>query len=111
MKEFHVGVEEYKCDENLMSLAKKYVARGTKKNLPTIKEYARVAGLPNARKVEVKELLRINGVDARVVKHTEKEEYAKTGDNNLLESIKMTIQEEKDRLGRLDDNRKAFGAH
>ncbi len=107
MKEFHVG-EAYKRDENLANLVKKYVANGSKKNLTKIKEDAREAGLHSARKAEVDALMFASGVEARTVKHADKEEYANTGDESILESIKTTIQKEKDRLGRLDDNRKAF---
>lgn len=108
MKEFHVGEEQYNHDENLTTLAKRYVTNGSKKNLTKIKEDARDAGLQNTRKAEVDELMFANGVDARTVKLAEKEEYSKTGDESLLVSIKTTIQEEKDRLGRLDANREAF---
>ena len=107
MREFH-AVEEYKHDENLRNLAKKYVSNGTKKTLANIKEDARVAGLPNARKAEVEQLIQVNGVDARMIKKVDKEEYSKTGDIAILESIKTTIQEEKDRLDRLDDYRDVF---
>lgn len=107
MKEHNMEME-YQRDADLMSLVKKYVANGAKKNLAKIKEEVIALGLQNARRAEVDELVKVSGVDCRTIKLAEKEEYAKTGDDGKLESIKETIQIEKDRLGRLEGYRKAF---
>lgn len=107
MKEHNMEME-YQRDADLTSLVKKYVANGAKKNLTKIKEEAIALGLQNARRAEVDELMKGSGVDVRTVKLAEKEAYAKTGDDGILESIKETIQIEKDRLGRLEGYRKAF---
>jgi hypothetical protein len=108
LKECHVSTMEYKRDTNLMDLAKRYVAHGSKKNRIKFTEDARVMGMKNARKAEVDELMKVNGVSARTIAHAEKEEYATTGDGDILERITMSIQEEKERLGRREDYRKMF---
>jgi hypothetical protein len=54
----------------------------------------------NARRAVVK-LMKVNGVDMKKsVAQSEMEAYATTGEDDILERIKMTIQEEKDRLDR-----------
>jgi hypothetical protein len=77
--------------------------------LDRIKTLIQEESRKNARRAEVVELMKVNGVDVKkTVAESEMEDYATTGEDDILERIKMTIQEEKNRLDRRKDRRKVF---
>ena len=86
-----------------------YAKTGDNDILDRIKTLIQEESRKNVRRAEVVELMKVNGVDVKnTVAESEMEDYATTGEDDILERIKMSIQEKKNRLDRQKDRRNMF---